>query len=118
MADASLGGQLNGVRKLRGMSLKAVAGPAEISAAYLQKLERDQVKQPSPHILYALADVLTVPYSDLMQAAGYVVPTAGDERATAPTVLAKALGTEAITDDEAHVLARYLRWYRNEQGTD
>ena len=34
-----LGDQLRSIRKLRGLSLAAVAEPAEISTAYLQKLE-------------------------------------------------------------------------------
>ena len=115
MVAASLGAQLHDVRRLKALSLKAVAEPAGISAAYLQKLERDEVKRPSPHVLHALADVLQVPYAGLMEAAGYFVPAADEKKVQPGSVLAYALSSEQITDDEAEVLARYLRWYRNEQ---
>lgn len=115
MAAASLGTQLHEVRKMRNWSLKAVAEPAGISAAYLQKLERDEVKRPSPHVLHALADVLNVPYEKLMELAGYVFP-AGDKRKVKPgSVLAYALSSEDISEDEAEALARYLRWYREDR---
>ena len=115
MAAASLGAQLHEVRRLKEKSLKAVADPAGISAAYLQKLERDEVKRPSPHVLYALAEVLDVPYMTLMEAAGYVVPVADQKKVKPGSVLAHALSSENVTDEEAEALARYLRWYRNEQ---
>jgi HTH-type transcriptional regulator, competence development regulator len=115
VAAASLGTQLHEVRKMRNWSLKAVAEPAGISAAYLQKLERDEVKQPSPHVLHALAGVLKLPYENLMELAGYVVP-AGDKRKVKPgSVLAYALSSEDITEDEAEALARYLRWFREDR---
>lgn len=115
MAAASLGAQLHEVRRFKSLSLKAVAEPASISAAYLQKLERDEVKRPSPHVLHALADVLEVPYVTLMELAGYVVPAADEKKVKPGSVLAHALSSEDISDDEAEALARYLRWYRNEQ---
>jgi HTH-type transcriptional regulator, competence development regulator len=114
VAAASLGTQLHEVRKLKNLSLKAAADPAGISAAYLQKLERDEVKQPSPHVLYGLAGALGVPYEKLMELAGYVVPAADREKVKPGSVLAYALSGEDLTEDEAEELARYLRWYRNE----
>lgn len=55
-------------------SLKAVAEPAGISPAYLVKLERGDVKCPSPHVLHRLAQSLGADYLELMRRAGYVVP--------------------------------------------
>ena len=115
MAATSLGAQLHEVRRLKELSLKAVSEPAGISAAYLQKLERNEVKRPSPHVLHALAEVLEVPYVALMEAAGYVVPVADEKKVKPGSVLAHALSSEDVTEEEAEVLARYLRWYRNEQ---
>lgn len=77
-----LGRRLLQLRKHTGRSLKSVADAAGISTAYLQKLERDEVKAPSPHVLRALSGALEVPYSDLMELAGYVLPgmdEAGEE---------------------------------------
>jgi GTP cyclohydrolase I len=73
-----LGARLLELRKGMGRSLKSVAGAAGISTTYLQKLERDQVKAPSPRILQALSAALEVPYGDLMELAGYVLPEPED----------------------------------------
>lgn len=114
MPQSGLGLRLREVREMKQMSLKAVAEPAGISATYLQKLERDEVKTPSPHVLHALAGVLNVPYSNLMELAGYVVPSS--EEQVGGSLLAYALSSEELTDDEAEALARYLSWYRHEKG--
>jgi transcriptional regulator with XRE-family HTH domain len=112
----TLGEQLREVRGIRDMTLKTVAGAAEISIAYLQKLERDEVKSPSPHILYRLADVLRVPYPQLMALAGYVVPSTPEEREHEPqNLLAHALSSQEMTEDEQRELARYLAWYRHQR---
>lgn len=116
MQQSDLGSQLQKVRKLRGLSLKAAADPAGISAAYLQKLERGQVKSPSPNVLYRLGEVLDVPYAGLMKAAGYVVPDGDRKRAAPASVLSYALSSEKLTDDEAKALAQYLAWFRDSGG--
>jgi len=115
----TLGEQLRDVRALRDLSLKAVADPAGISTAYLQKLERDEVKSPSPHILYRVAGTLRVPYPRLMALAGYVVPTTGETSDAEPqNLLAHALSSEDLTDDEQRELARYLAWYRHQRAEE
>ena len=112
----TLGEQLREVRGIRDMSMKAVADAADISTAYLQKLERDEVKTPSPHILYRLAEVLRVPYPQLMALAGYVVPTSREESEREPqNLLAHALSSQELTEDEQRELARYLSWYRHQR---
>jgi len=113
-----LGRQLQRVRELKGWSLKRVAKPAEMSTAYLQKLERGEVRSPSPHKLYALSQVLEIPYESLMRLAGYVVPT--ETKATASegvNLLLHALNSEELSADEAEALARYLSWYRHDKTT-
>jgi HTH-type transcriptional regulator, competence development regulator len=118
MTDTTLGEQLREVRGLRKLSLKSVADPAGISTAYLQKLERDEVKSPSPHVLHRLAEVLRVPYPRLMELAGYVVPIAGAARAEPQNLLAHALSSEELSDDEQRELARYLSWYRHNRAQE
>jgi transcriptional regulator with XRE-family HTH domain len=117
MAENALGEKLQGVRRVRGLSLKAASEPAGISAAYLQKLERGQVKSPSPHILYGLSEVLEVPYMTLMQLAGYIVPNGDNERVKPGNVLAYALSSEDITEEEASELARYLAFIREDRAS-
>jgi transcriptional regulator with XRE-family HTH domain len=116
MPPNGLGEQLKAVRELKGLSLAAVAGPAGMSATYLQKLERDEVESPSPHRLHALAEALGVDYSELMELAGYVVPRS-DTRAragAAASLLTQAFSAENLTDEEAADLAQYLAFKRQQ----
>ena len=103
-----LGETLRTIRELAGKSLKAVAEPAGISTAYLLKLEKGQVQNPSPHILYELSKQLEVDYLDLMRVAGYVVPEAAGS-----SLVSQALNSKNVTDDEMRALAAYLDFLRS-----
>ena len=112
MADGrgnALGEALKTARDLQDRSLKAVAEPAGISAAYLLKLERGEVSSPSPHILHRLAEQLRLDYMELMRLAGYVVPDPTSRRVGA---LAQALSAQDLTEDEARAVAAFLKMYR------
>lgn len=74
-SPARLGRELRSARQSVGRSLRSIAGDAGISAAYLQKLERGQVEEPSPRILKSLASVLAIEYRRLMELADYGVPS-------------------------------------------
>jgi transcriptional regulator with XRE-family HTH domain len=94
--------------------LSAVAAAAEISTAYLQKLEVGSVKQPSPNVLYKLAHALDMDYAELMRLAGYVVPN--DKEVPSKRLrneLTHALSSEELSEEEATELTRYLDWYRS-----
>lgn len=106
----TLGETLRKVRGLRERSLKTVAEGAAISPAYLQKLEKDQVETPSPHVLHRLSAELKVEYLELMRLAGYVVPEATGQKSGA---MAQALSGEDLTEDEARALATFLKMYRS-----
>jgi len=67
-----LGNELRRAREDKDVSLVSVAGPANISAAYLHKLERGVIDNPSPRVLARLAAVLEVNYLRLMELAGYL----------------------------------------------
>lgn len=81
-----LGKELGKARTSRGLSLEAAAGPAKISGAYLHKLEKGVVNNPSPRVLARLAATLEVPYLRLMELAGYL-----DEAQLAQAQLRQAL---------------------------
>ena len=104
-----LGPTLRTVRNTLGRSLKAVADPADISIAYLVKLEKGEVASPSPHVLHRLGETLGVPYLELMRLAGYVVPEQGEQRIGA---LAQALSSQDLTEEEARAVAAFLELYR------
>ncbi len=71
----SLGAHLTSIRKQQGRSLRAIAEAAGISTTYLRKLEQDEVRSPSPHILRSVSEALEVDYAELMERAGYVGPS-------------------------------------------
>lgn len=82
---------------------------AEISSAYLSKLENDSVKRPSPEILYRLGEVLGVPYAQLMALVGHPLP--GVDTSRDHDRLGYVLLVD-LTDDERDELIEYLAWYR------
>jgi HTH-type transcriptional regulator, competence development regulator len=106
----ALGQVLRSKRELRKEKLAETAKRAEISTAYLSKLEHDDVRKPSPHILHRLAGALEVPYADLMVLAGYVAASDGTQQAQ----LSAAMFADLTDDERAEVLS-YLHWYRSRQ---
>jgi transcriptional regulator with XRE-family HTH domain len=115
LPHSTLGRRLQRARGAR--TLRSVSESAGITPAYLQKLERDLVKKPSPNILYGLAADLRLPYSELMALAGYEVPEADAARVTEGNVLSFALSSEKLSDDEASALMEYLDWFRHRKAT-
>jgi transcriptional regulator with XRE-family HTH domain len=84
---SELAAELRRAREQLGVSLQAIADPAKISVAYLQKLERGLVGSPSPHVLRRVASSAGVPYLRLMELAGYLDEdevAAARERETTP----------------------------------
>jgi HTH-type transcriptional regulator, competence development regulator len=109
MSDASpspqrLGRELASARQASGRSLRDVAGESDISAAYLQKLERGQVDEPSPRILQRLAAVLQLDYRKLMELAGYDLPPTR----VRPEPLAARFAAADLTETEQRAVAAFV----------
>ena len=105
----SIGAVLKQAREVRQLSAGAAARAAAISPAYLNRLENDAVKKPSPHVLHQLSEALNVPYAELMRLSGYRLPHEPDAAAT--NTVSGALFAD-LTDDERDELLEYLAWYR------
>ena len=116
MAAKELGQKLREVRELKGLSLAAVAKPADMSPTALQKLERGEVESPSPHRLHRLAKVLDISYPDLMKLAEYLVPKENqpDPARERGSVLLQALSSEKLTDEEMADIAEFLAFKRQQ----
>ncbi len=106
----SIGAILRRARAVRQLSAVDAARAADISPAYLNKLENDAVKRPSPHVLNQLGRVLGIPYAELMRLCGYPVP--GEPGANPATTVGASLFAD-LTDDEREELLEYLAWYRS-----
>jgi HTH-type transcriptional regulator, competence development regulator len=105
----SIGVVLRQAREVRQLSAGDASRAAGISAAYLNRLENDAVKKPSPHVLHRLSEVLHVPYADLLQLSGYPLPEEPDR--SAADGIGAALFAD-LTDEERDELLEYLAWYR------
>jgi HTH-type transcriptional regulator, competence development regulator len=105
----STGALLRQAREVRGLSAGDAARAAGISPAYLNRLENDAVKKPSPHVLHRLSEVLTVPYKELLRVSGYPLPD-GPDGPPASTITGALFAD--LTDDERDELLEYLAWYR------
>ena len=105
----TMGAVLRQARAVRALSAVDAARAAAISPAYLNRLENDAVKRPSPHVLLQLSEALAVPYAELMRLCGYRVP---GEVTTAPAETVGAALFADLTDDERDELLEYLAWYR------
>jgi HTH-type transcriptional regulator, competence development regulator len=77
-----LADELRGLREERSLTLRALSEGTGISNAYLNQLEHDKVKEPSPNILAKLASFYEVPYTRLMELAGYAIPNRSDSSAS------------------------------------
>jgi len=94
------------------LSAGDAARAAGISPAYLNRLENDAVKKPSPHVLHQLSEALTVPYAELLRLSGYRLPhDPGANTANTANTVSEALFAD-LTEDERDELLEYLAWYR------
>jgi GTP cyclohydrolase IA len=110
-----LGARLADRRKEQGRSLKCVAEAAAISTAYLQKLERGEVRAPSPHVLRTVAAALDLPYSEVMSLAGYLDSSGpgvdGARIRRAVREILEAVGEDPDRDGLQHTPARVADMY-------
>lgn len=109
----SLGIILRGSREQRSLSLRAVEKATGVSNAYLSQLESGKIRQPSPLVLHKLAQLYEMPYTLLLEKAGYPAPAA-DSGAGQPLVVDSRLGP--ISSDEESELKRYLEFLRSRRG--
>ena len=72
----SFGEYVRELRKRNRLTLKQAEERGVASNAYLSQLERERRKPPHPDILKRMADVYNEPLTDLLVAAGYLVPEA------------------------------------------
>ena len=119
-ASSPLGEHLKSVRTIHGLSLRAVAQPAEISVAYLQKLEGGDVRQPSPNVLLRLGKVLNIPYDSLMAMAGYATTDPLGQDAvlgsrTGQESFASVIDSSDLTDDERRAVAAFIAHLRDQR---
>lgn len=113
----SLGTHLKRARVAVPLSLRAVEAQTEgISNGYLSQIESDQIRQPSPNVLYQLAKVYGLDYRDLLVRAGIRVPTTVDisERdAELAGIPLRALAD--LSDHERRQVRDFIAWIKSQR---
>jgi transcriptional regulator with XRE-family HTH domain len=95
------------------MSLRDVeeATNKEVSNGYLSQLESGKITQPSPRVLHALSQALSVNYEALMQRAGYLLPTTKHAKGVKHR-RAATFAIDNLTAEEEAQLLEYLTFLR------
>jgi len=113
---ATLGGELSRLRKLKRWSLRDVEDKTRkrVSNSYLYQLENDTVKEPSPNILFALANLYGASYPELLQLAGFVVPEV--KKGTTRSRSSVAFNAMHLTEDEEERVLDFVEFLRSKKG--
>jgi transcriptional regulator with XRE-family HTH domain len=114
--SSTLGAFIRKARQDVSMSLRDVeeATNKEVSNGYLSQLESGKIIKPSPHVLHALSQALSVDYETLMQRAGYILPTT-QRRKGMKHGRAATFAIDNLTVDEESQLLEYLTFLRTKK---
>lgn len=112
----TLGQYLASIREDRGLSQREVerATNKTVSNAYLSQIENGLIKKPNPNILHALAELYAVSYEDLMERAGYIVPTRSRSAGQRHGRVATFAGHNLTNEEEAQ-LVQFLGYLRSKR---
>lgn len=112
----TLGAFIRKARQDVSMSLREVedATNKEVSNGYLSQLESGKITKPSPHVLHALSQALSVDYETLMQRAGYILPSASRAKGVKHG-RAATFAIDNLTADEESQLLEYLTFLRTKK---
>jgi HTH-type transcriptional regulator, competence development regulator len=112
---ATLGVELARLRKLRGWSLRDVEEKTKkkVSNSYLYQLENDNVKEPSPHILFVLAGIYDASYAALMELAGFALPTTAKGNGRHQNSV--AFNAMDLTGDEEEQVLDFVEYLRSKK---
>lgn len=113
--NMSLAEELRRIRGVKSVSLREVERATGISNAYLSQLEHGEATNPSPNILYKLAEFYKVPYESLMEAAGYLKKSAGKGSERRPSGIQAALMSADLSDEESKLVAQYIEFLRSQK---
>lgn len=106
----ALGSFLRAARNQKKLSLRAVEELSRISNAYLSQIESGKIRQPSPNMLHKLCEIYDISYTEVMQLAGYPIPSEQPEEQGHGS-LATNLGP--VTEEEEQALIEYLAFLRS-----
>ncbi len=68
---SNLGSYLKQARENASLTLREVENEAGISNSYLSQIENNKIQNPSPKLLFSLAELYNVDYDFILDLAGY-----------------------------------------------
>lgn len=115
----TLGQYLASIRTDRRMTLREVeeATNRQVSNAYLSQIENDRIRKPSPNILHSLAEIYAISFENLMEKAGYLLPSirrSDEDRHSRVATFAEY----NLTEDEESELLQFLQFMRSRRQSD
>jgi transcriptional regulator with XRE-family HTH domain len=118
-AGLTVGQYLASIRADRHLTLRQVEEATDklVSNAYLSQIENGKIKQPSPNVLHALAEIYGIDYAQLMEKAGHITPSVprdNDERHGRVATFAE----HNLTPAEEAQLVEYLQFLRRKRPGD
>lgn len=106
-----LGSYLKQARENASLTLREVENQAGISNSYLSQIENNKIKNPSPKLLYSLAELYKVRYDFLLELAGY---PSSSKKEKSPKYRKSSILND-ISDEEEKELAEYLQFLRSKR---
>lgn len=107
---SDLGSYLKQARETASLTLRLVEKRAGISNSYLSQIENNKVKNPSPKLLFSLAELYKVNYDYLLELAGY--PSSSNNKDLKPSFRRSSLLND-LTEKEEEELTEYLQFLRS-----
>lgn len=95
------------------LSIRRFAELADISHTEVKRIEDGLRKQTSPQVLRSIASALSVPYEDLMAAAGYIDGPA--DKPAGGIVTAGIKDAEDLSRDEIDQVNQYIAFLKSQR---
>jgi transcriptional regulator with XRE-family HTH domain len=110
--NKTLGQYLKQQRKRKNITLREVEKRTGISNAYLSQLENNKIFNPSPSVLYKLAEYYQISYEYLMKLAGYPIPEIDIKNKKIQFYRLSRIIND-LTPEEEEKLIEYLQFLRS-----
>lgn len=91
------------------LSTRKLAELSNVSHSEIHRLENGERRHPSPPLLKDLAKGLSVPYEEIMQAAGYM------DRIPSTPVIAPKIAFSDLTEDEQDQVRTFIEFLRSKR---
>lgn len=111
----TVGSHLKAVRLAAGLTLRAVQErtSGRVKNGYLSQIENDEIKSPSPTILFDLSQVYGIDYADLLDKAGHPVPVSAATTSTTPIAGIPAAALADLDDRERREVLDFLAYLKS-----